>query len=201
MIGVGLFSGREEGHFSPSLIIMGDIRAIDKLIELANGIRPMLVKEMDFNRNFIRIMIQQQLLAGRNGNDNPLRPTYETDPYFKEGETGSKKNKKRSAKEKAVKYKRWKADITPPREYLGYPPRDKSTPNLFITGAYYDSIKPVMQGEKVIIKSDGSFPDSADIMHKYGPIHLGLGTNARKKMYEDIFLPALKRYFEERGYV
>lgn len=180
---------------------MGDTRAIDKLIELAKGIKPMLVHEMDFNRNLIKELVHQQLMAGRNGNDNQLRPTYDSDPYFKNGETGSKKKRKRSAKEKAVKYKNWKTSITPPKEYLGYSPREKGTPNLFITGAYHDSIKPVMQGDTVVIISDGSFPDAGDIMNKYGKIHLGLGTNARKLMYEKVFLPALDRYLKEKGYL
>jgi hypothetical protein len=135
-------------------------------------------------------MVKAQLYSGLNGRDKQLRPTYETDPYFKTPESGHWRNNGKG-------WAKWKYAQTPPRQSsYGHPPRSFSTPNLIIKGNFYDSITAVNTDKGVNILSQGvSF--GSDIERKYGSIIFGIGSISKRFFINHIFRPNLKQYINK----
>jgi len=97
---------------------------------------------------------KQQLYDGKTRSGNDLSPTYLEDPYFK-------------SREAAQRYSDWKDEITP------NPKRKKGVPNLFIVGAFHNSIGvKVMAGN---IEFSSSFPKAQSIEEKFTEGIYGLG--------------------------
>lgn len=167
-------------------------QAYRNFVEFQSGLENECVRIIQIHSDDLLDMIRSQLYSGLNGNDKPIRPTYETDPYFRTPEAGRWRNNSKG-------YARWKYFQTPPRgsAYL-HPPRDFSTPNLIINGLFYDSISAVKIKDGVNILSQGiNFGN--DIEKKYGSTIFGIGNRSKEYFMSYIFKPLLKRYFSQYG--
>jgi hypothetical protein len=134
-------------------------------------------------------LVKSQLYSGLNGRDKELRPTYETDPYFKTPESGHWRNNGKG-------WAKWKYMETPPRQSsYGHQARNFSTPNLIIKGNFYDSIRAKNIIDGVHILSEG-VAFGGDIELKYGSIIFGIGAISREYFISHIFSPNLKRYMD-----
>lgn len=172
---------------------MSTIKEADKLFSnFADGFENIIESTIKDNKLEIVDFIQEQLYSGINGNDKPLRPDYLTDPYLKTKESGRWRNNGKG-------YAMWKKRITKPLpSYLNIPPRDVFTPNLIISGEFYNSITATPIGEGVKIATRGvSF--GSDIEKKYGSEIFGLGMNAKKYFIKYTLNPELKKHFSKFG--
>ena len=176
----------------PLYFYMGTIKeSLDSIIKLVNGFDGMLHETMKESRGDVYELVIDQLYSGLNGRDKPLRPTYLNDPWLKSSESGKWKNNGRG-------YAMWKKEDHPPTpSFQGYPPRDIYTPNLVITGEFYNSIRISASPEGLKIGSDTSM--GKDIEKKYGSIIFGLGSKSRAYFIEYVLNPALKKYFSKFG--
>lgn len=140
-------------------------------------------------REFVEY-VQEQLYSGLNGREKPLRPTYLTDPYFKEfyGQRW---------KAEAERYMKWKKKIQPPvGSWLGFSPRPVDVPNLIITGEFYSSIYANPTGKGLEIGTRGTTFGS-DIERKYGSIIFGISPTARKYYAEYHFYGEIEKIYEK----
>lgn len=171
---------------------MGTIKdLVDGFASLVDGFDGMLRKTMEESRGDVYDLVTDQLYSGVNGRDKPLRPTYLHDPWFKSDEAGKWKNNGKG-------YAMWKKEEHPPApSFQGYPPRDVYTPNLIITGEFYNSIRVNVSPEGLKIGSETTM--GKDIEKKYGSIIFGLGPRSRRYFIEYILNPALKEYFSKFG--
>lgn len=96
----------------------------DIVLGLAMEATPSIV---DLNRN--------QMYEGETNEGKDISPKYSEDPYFK-------------TKESAARYAEWKQKITPGKK------RKKDVPNLFINGAFYDSLYAKIYNQEIIVNSD-----------------------------------------------
>lgn len=157
---------------------MADIRTATKNITAIVGSLPSeLAGLIHEHANDVESYIREQLWSGLDGQEKELRPTYLTDPYFKQryGE---------GWRLMAEKYADWKMDITPPSSgRLGFRPRARVVPNLFIDGTYHRSIMADKIDNGVSIGATASF--AGEIEQKYGEYIYQVGRTARKKFIDD----------------
>lgn len=171
---------------------MGTIsEAVKAMAEIEGNFSKEVLEAMTDSRSVVREVIQEQLASGLNGREKPLRPTYLNDPYFKDKDS--------PWYGRAKQYMEWKRRITPPaRSWLGFPARDIRTPNLFITGVYYDSIQASKGNNGLRIESMDSTM-GGDIERKYGSIILGVGNTGKKFLIEYHILPHLRSWLRKFG--
>lgn len=151
------------------------------------------VKAIQENSSLVEEYITQQLFSGVDGEGKPLRPTYSADPWFDSYEADIWQGR-------AKDYKKWKQLITAPaRSWLGHPERDPDTPNLIITGTFYESIKASPMSEGVTI--DSISPMGGDIEHKYGSSIFKPDDRSREHFVVFKLLPRLIVYFKKWGLV
>ena len=81
--------------------------ASDTFARLNAGFPPMLTQLIQANGMELGGYVREQLWSGLDGDEKELRPTYLTDPYFKE-RYGS------AWRIMAERYADWKMEITPP---------------------------------------------------------------------------------------
>ena len=177
------------GHYCIKMASIYEVA--DVIGKITEGFNREVLNCMDENKGIIRGYIREQLYSGLDGTDHLIKPTYDDDPFFKE--EGQWHNN-------AKGYKKWKMDKTPPVEsqVLHLPPRPEEVPNLYITGAFYDSITITKKRVRVAITSDG-FVDGDAIIRKYKKKILKPGTRAKEKFVEDYLKPHLKRFFRSCG--
>ena len=146
----------------------------------AENLRGEIISSLVKDRYEFVIYVKQQLYSGLDGYEQPLRPTYMTDPYFKEVYGKNWVNEAR-------RYMNWKEDITPPSpSFLGFNPRKKETPNLIVTGEFYSSITANGTPDGFSIGTSGlSFGN--EIEGKYGSKIFKISPSA-KKYYAAHFL-------------
>lgn len=113
---------------------------------------------------------REQMLEGRNKNDDDLSPGYLDDPFFK-------------SREAAQRYSDWKDDITP------NPKRKPGVPNLFINGLFHSELKIDVKGLKIDFTS-GYIQN--EVFEKYDGL-MGLGPD-KKREYAEI----LQYFFARR---
>lgn len=160
--------------------------ALDNVTAFVNGFEGEIQNTMDSNKSLVREFVTEQLYSGVNGNDKPLRPTYLNDPWF-------------PTYEAAKRYAKMKKRITKPTpSFQGYPARDIYTPNLIITGEFYDSIRVSSSSKGLKIETRGS-DIGPDIERKYGSAILGVGGKSREYFLKYVLNPALKNYFSKFG--
>lgn len=166
--------------------------SFDNINLFVNGFEDMIREAMNESRGDVYDLVIDQLYSGINGRDKPLRPTYLNDPWFKSDEAGKWKNNGRG-------YAMWKKEKRPPApSFQGYPPRDVYTPNLIITGKFYDSIRVSLSPKGLKIETiDAEM--GPDIERKYGSIILGLGSKSRQYFIEYMLNPSLKKYLSKFG--
>lgn len=171
---------------------MGTIKDVQmRFSGFFNGFENAVIDAMESNADLVEETIQEQLASGLNGDEKPLRPTYTNDPWFNTEAAGHWKGK-------AKAYMKWKAKITPPaRSWLGFPERDKDTPNLYIVGMFYASIKAKRTNKGLMIESN--IPMGKDIEKKYGSIILKPGRTARGHFVKYHLVPSLKAYYAKWG--
>lgn len=135
--------------------------------------------------------VHEQLFAGVNGRGKPLRPTYLTDPYFKE-EYGE------NWKGAARGYMEWKWEKSYPKmpSWLGFQPRKKETPNLIITGEFYYSIYADKTAKGLEIGTRGT-TFGGDVEKKYGSVIFGITPAARRHYMENRMNSELVRIFKK----
>lgn len=92
-------------------------------------------KSIELNQDEIVELNRDQLWDGKDALGNDITPSYLDDPYFK-------------TKEAAAAYMRWKQKITP------NPDRKPETPNMYINGSFYKSLKLDPGTEDFSIKTD-----------------------------------------------
>ena len=150
------------------------------------------------SEDLIHDLITDQLIAGRDENNRPIRPTYLQDPYFAESTKTPE-----AARNKARWWRDMKERVTPPETspILHFPPRDRNTPNLIITGEYHRSITPIVQGDKdggkIVTRSIGFYAGNDALESKYGPAHLGLTRKAKSYLLKNRVLPAIRKLLEK----
>lgn len=173
---------------------MASIYEVSRIINaIANGLEDECLKCMDENRDVVRDCIQEQLYSGLDGNENSLRPSYSEDSYFQE--TNGRWHNDPDG------YIRWKLEKTPPMvsPELNLPARPVDVPNLFITGAFHDSIFAEVRGRWLHVDTKG-FGDGPLIVRKYGDSILSLGSTAREYFITMYLKPWLEKFFSDCGY-
>lgn len=172
---------------------MAGIMEVAKVVAaIAEGFEEVVLDSLAENRGLVARMVREQIYSGLDSEGRFLSPTYDDDPYF---------NEPGRWKGKSYQYKLWKRQITPPvRSYtLNLPPRPDNVPNLFITGAFFDSIGAEMRGGVLTVTSAG-FMDGDDIVGKYGDVILGMGYNAKECFIGEKLRPAVEDFFIQCGY-
>lgn len=93
-----------------------------------------------------------------------------------------------------------KKRITKPTpSFQGYPARDIYTPNLIITGEFYDSIHVSSSSKGLKIETRGS-DIGPDIERKYGSAILGVGGKSREYFLKYVLNPLSKITFQNLAY-
>ena len=174
----------------------------DVISKIAAGLKDVCVECLQNNADVIRNSISEQLYSGLDGDGKHLTPTYLDDPYFTSRKTPWYHYDEDTGKEYhgAVGYKQWKMDITPPEgsEMLGLPPRPDNVPNLFIDGTFHNSLEYSMGEESVIIISGDA--NGSDIVAKYGPKILTIGSAAVRYFNQTYMWPAIDEFYQKCGY-
>lgn len=145
------------------------------------------------NGDAVEDLVREQLYSGLDGNTDSLRPGYSDDPFFHET-TGVWHDDPDG-------YIEWKRKITPPvaSPRLNLPPRPVDVPNLYITGAFHESIRASVREGSLLLETSG-FVDGPDIVRKYGEDILGLGKDARESVVLELLVPWMKDFFKKCGY-
>lgn len=173
---------------------MASIFEVVKIIhDIASGLEGECMKCLEQNRGEVINCIREQLYSGLDGDETNLSPTYDDDSFFQET-TGRWHNDPDG-------YKAWKNKITPPAvsSELCLPARPDSVPNLFITGAFHDSIYAEGSGDGLFIGTKG-FRDGPLIEKKYGKQIFTIG-NTAKEYFNLMFLrPWINDFFNKCGY-
>ena len=161
--------------------------ASDTFARLNAGFPPMLTQLIQANGMELGGYIREQLWSGLDGDEKELRPTYLTDPYFKE-RYGS------AWRLMAERYADWKMEITPPSSgRLGFRPRDRVVPNLFIDGTFHRSIMPRNINGGITFSSQVGF--ATEIEQKYHDTIYKVSRTARKRFLDDFVRGAIRNYF------
>lgn len=143
------------------------------------------------NRGIVEVLIGEQLYSGLDGDTSSLRPSYSDDPFFEiRGRWYHDSDG----------YIEWKKQITPPiaSPRLNLPPRPVDVPNLYITGAFHESIKAMVSGGTLSINTVG-FSDGPDIVRKYGDSILNLGMDAREYIVIELLEPFIGDFLKKYG--
>lgn len=143
------------------------------------------------NKAVVEELIGEQLYSGLDGDTNSLRPSYSDDPFF---------DIKGRWYHDSDGYIEWKKKITPPvtSPRLNLPPRPIDVPNLYITGAFHESIRASVNGDSLSIGTFG-FTEGPDIVRKYGDNILNLGVDAREYIVLEILEPFIGDFFKKYG--
>ena len=161
--------------------------ASDTFARLNAGFPPMLTQLIQANGMELGGYVREQLWSGLDGDEKELRPTYLTDPYFKE-RYGS------AWRIMAERYADWKMEITPPSSgRLGFRPRDRVVPNLFIDGTFHRSIMPRNIDGGITFSSQVGF--ATEIEQKYHDTIYKVSRTARKRFLDDFVRGAIRNYF------
>jgi hypothetical protein len=170
------------------------VEASNAFDAFAGGLTDVVRDVMDSHKGQIVEIIQEQLYSGVRGDDTPLRPTYLDDTWFNTEDAGHWKGR-------AKAYMLWKKEITPPvpsASWLGYPARSVSTPNLFITGKFHESLRAQMFDDKMVFTTEGTtFGD--DVVQKYGIDILKVGQKGVNYIVQTWVRPRLESYFKKCG--
>lgn len=143
------------------------------------------------NKVVVEELIGEQLYSGLDGDTNSLRPSYSDDPFF---------DIKGRWYHDSDGYIEWKKKITPPvtSPRLNLPPRPIDVPNLYITGAFHESIRASVNGDSLSIGTFG-FTEGPDIVRKYGDNILNLGVDAREYIVLEMLEPFIGDFFKKYG--
>lgn len=143
------------------------------------------------NKAVVEELIGEQLYSGLDGDTNSLRPSYSDDPFF---------DIKGRWYHDSDGYIEWKKKITPPvtSPRLNLPPRPIDVPNLYITGAFHESIRASVNGDSLSIGTFG-FTEGPDIVRKYGDNILNLGVDAREYIVLEMLEPFIGDFFKKYG--
>lgn len=161
--------------------------ASDTFARLNAGFPPMLTQLIQANGMELGGYVREQLWSGLDGDEKELRPTYLTDPYFKE-RYGS------AWRIMAERYADWKMEITPPSSgRLGFRPRDRVVPNLFIDGTFHRSIMPRNIDGGITFSSQVGF--ATEIEQKYHDTIYKVSRTARKHFLDNFVRGAIRDYF------
>lgn len=163
--------------------------ASDTFAKLNDGFPSMLARLIQANGMELGGYVREQLWAGLDGNEKELRPTYLTDPYFKE-RYGS------AWRIMAERYADWKMEITPPSMgggQLGFRPRSREVPNLFIDGTFHRSIMPRNIDGGVTFSSQVGF--ATEIEAKYHDTIYKISRTATKHFLDNFVRGAIREYF------
>lgn len=116
-------------------------------------------------------LMKDQLFAGLDGDGNPLRPTYQEDPYFK-------------SREAAQRYSDWKDTMFQRTHNDLFTRRPPGTPNLIITGTlFYHTLVASVGNDSLIINAQS--PIIGKLEGKYGDALLRLSPMALKFYTEE----------------
>lgn len=157
---------------------------------LARGFKGMVEKTITENSDEVERLLREQLLAGVDGNEKELRPTYTGDEYFK------KYGKNRI--KKAQDYRDWKNDITPPApSKIGFRARNVNTPNLIIEGMFHRSIKaePIAGGLRI---GTHGIDFGKDVESKYRSTVFKVSRTANKYFIKKILRKKVEGYFRNK---
>ena len=180
---------------------MGTIEGVSNAVRmLKNNFMPEVTNSLRESEDLIHDLITDQLMAGLDENGKQIRPTYLQDSYFRETTKTEK-----AARKKAMWWRDMKERITPPEtsNLLKFPPRNRNTPNLIITGEYHRSITPIV----VDGKDGGKIVNASYLLllgpmleEKYGPSHLGLTRKAKKYLLDNRIKPAIENLLKKYGF-
>lgn len=181
--------------FTPPFLLnpMADIFAVcDIITKMVDGFETSINQCLGDNTDIAEDAVREQMYSGKDGDDQYLNPTYDSDPYFEE---------KGPWYHRSAGYKQWKRDITPPTAgvMLMLPPRPDNVPNLFINGKFHSEVFATMQGDSLSIKVRES-GDGPDIVNKYGDQILQLGPTAIGYFNNHYIIPHIWQFFADCGY-
>lgn len=163
--------------------------------KLAKNLEDVLVNQLYGESDMVEDFVREQLYAGKNGNEDNLRPKYSEDPYFQKlyGDNWKKH---------AINYRKYKKKITPPGRragsYLMFQPRGVDTPNLIIRGDFYDSITAIPIDDGLMVCSEGvSF--NKDIEQKYSTAIYKISDKAKKHYIRYFMLLQIEELVKDCG--
>nr|DAN34937.1 MAG TPA: hypothetical protein [Caudoviricetes sp.] len=168
---------------------------------LKNNFMPEVTNSLRESEDLIHNLITDQLMAGLDENGKQIRPTYLQDPYFRETTKTEK-----AARKKAIWWRDMKERVTPPErsDILKFPPRNRNTPNLIITGEYHRSITPIFidgkDGGKIVTRSIGFYAGDDALEKKYGSEHLGLTKKAKQYLLDNRVIPTIENLLKKYGF-
>lgn len=171
---------------------MADFDKLEHAVHsVVTGLEQACVDCLMENKAVVEELIEEQLYSGLDGDTNSLRPSYSDDPFF---------DIKGRWYHDSDGYIEWKKKITPPvtSPRLNLPPRPIDVPNLYITGAFYESIRASVNGDSLSIGTFG-FTEGPDIVRKYGDNILNLGVDARECIVLEMLKPFIGDFFKKYG--
>ena len=133
------------------------MEALERMINGAQAAQTMLgqwvKEELSPLSGFVVDMVRAQLMDGKAADGRDLSPSYLKDPYFE-------------TRKQAVAYMLYKQRITP------NPRRNRTAPNLYITGEFHNSLYAEMGAEAMEIRTASAWGEG--VMNKYGRESFGL---------------------------
>lgn len=134
----------------------------------ARSINYILSDIVEENSDILLQLNKDQLLSGRNINEEYLSPEYTQDPYF-------------STPEKAANYQRFKEAIISDHNSRKmtnlFSPKPIGVPNLIITGSFQDQMTIATSFDSFYITS--TFRETSDIESKYNNLVFGISNTSR----------------------
>jgi hypothetical protein len=150
---------------------------MDKLKNLISNLKKIKVESIakpiiDSKKDIVVQLNKDEMMKGKQNDNNDMRPYYTEDPYFK-------------TKQAALRYAAWKKRITPNQF------RKTDSPNLFINGKFHSSLYFQAASKHFTIKTNSAL--GAKVTSKFKDA-LGLNIDAIKRLSIIIKDEVVKKY-------
>ena len=163
--------------------------------DIANIIADILTSHQDL----IIDLVKEQLLSGRDSDNNLLAPEYLNDPHFRSNKRSDKPKKKgqKSAAERYFDKKKELEDKHNKMKKFGnlFDTKPEGVPNLIVNGNFHEGIYINIMGQTYVI--DSTYEDSDAIQRKYNYRVLDLNKVSIDKLTE-LIRPELEKALNDR---
>lgn len=159
------------------------IKRYDRIRKKITDIDSTIDEVVEKNKDVLLSLNRDQMLLGRDAKGNELSPSYLNDPYF----DNAAQAQAYAAMKQRLEAKH-NARIENPTIY---PAKNRTTPNLIVTGPFQDNMFIITSPGKFTIGS--TYVDSGDIERKYNNEVFGIAPGSVMFFYDNYLKPALMR--------
>lgn len=149
-----------------------------RMSAFSNSLVRLVRASLEAHQEEVIDMEREQLLGGKNGNGEDIRPYYSEDlkangGYFKSAES-------------ARAYANFKSGLTYPKDVA----RNPDAPNLYIFGQFHSELRVDFDDTKMAIVGSGAL--SRRVIAKYGEETFGITDENLRKLIDSYILPTMK---------